>query len=95
MMKLDFNLEMIRKNRIELLDCQLDLILKSLEMYSYIYKFVYPRRGKCETKEDELRISLVNDTYEQIVTQYGISRTENAVLESNFKGDENFLKKVS
>lgn len=95
-MKLDFNPEMIRKNKIELLDCQVDLLLKSLEMYNYVYKFAYPRRGKCETKEEELRISLVNDTYEQIVNQYvnANSRTGNAVLERDFD-DEKFLKKVS
>ena len=36
-MKLDFNSNNIRKNNVELLDCQIDLILKSLEFYSYTY----------------------------------------------------------
>ena len=48
-MNLDFNIDSIRKNKIELLDCQVDLILRSLEFYSYTYQYIYPRRGKSET----------------------------------------------
>ena len=59
----------IKKNKIELLDCQVELILKSLEFYAYTYKFVYPRK-KALTKEENLRISFVNDTYEQILSEY-------------------------
>lgn len=47
----------------------MDLILKSLEFYSYTYQFIYPCR-KNETKEEILRISLVTDTYEQILSEY-------------------------
>ena len=65
-MRIDFDIDSIRKNKIELLDCQIDLILRSLEFYNYTYKFIYPRRGKSESLEANLRISLVNDTYEQI-----------------------------
>ena len=35
MKKLDFDIDSIRKNKIELLDCQIDLILRSLEFYNY------------------------------------------------------------
>lgn len=69
-MSLDFEFSNVYKNRIELLSCQIDLILKSLEFYSYTYKFIYPRIGKNETKEENLRISLVRDTYHQILSQY-------------------------
>lgn len=69
-MKLDFDINNIRKNSIKLLDCQIDLILRSLEFYAYTYQFIYPRRGKNETKEENLRISLVRDTYHQILNQY-------------------------
>ena len=37
-MQLDFDIDIIRKNNIELLDCQVDLILRSLEFYSYTYQ---------------------------------------------------------
>ena len=48
----------------------MDLILKSLEFYVYTYQFIYPRRGKDATKEENLRLSLVTDTYEQILSEY-------------------------
>lgn len=62
-MKLDFDVENIRKNKIELLDCQVDLILRSLEFYAYTYEFIYPRFGDSVSKEENLRVSLVIDTY--------------------------------
>ena len=73
-MKLDFDANVIRKNNIELLDCQVDLILKSLEFYMYTYQFIYPRRRVSESKEENLRICLVRDTYEQISSQFEISK---------------------
>lgn len=69
MQKLDFDIENINKNKIELLNCQVDLILRSLEFYAYTYQFIYPRRVKSETLEENLRISLVRDTYHQITSQ--------------------------
>lgn len=82
--KLDFDIYSIRSTKIELLDCQVDLILRSLEFYSYTYNFIYPRNNRSKTLEENLRISLVNDTYEQILNQFGISKSENPILE-NFK----------
>ena len=82
-MKLDFDINNIRKNQIELLDCQIDLILRSLEFYSYTYQFIYPRRHKSESKEENLRICLVRDTYEQIINQFGISKKENPIDNEN------------
>lgn len=67
--KLDFDIDSTRKNKIELLNCQVDLILRSLEFYLYTYQFIYPRRKKAETLEENLRISLVRDTYNQIASQ--------------------------
>lgn len=78
-MSLDFDIDTIRKNRIELLDCQIDLILRSLEFYSYTYQYIYPRRHESKTKEENLRICLVRDTYEQILNQFGISKSENPI----------------
>ncbi len=70
---LDLNSD-IRKNKIELLDCQVDLILKSLEMYRYMYGFIYPRSNQSLTNEENLRISLVTDTFEQILSEYNESK---------------------
>ncbi|MCI5588810.1 MAG: hypothetical protein MR384_13165 [Lachnospiraceae bacterium] len=95
-MKLDFDIDSIRKNDIELLDCQIDLILRSLEFYLYTYKFIYPRRGEAESEEESLRLSLVRDTYHSILAQYNESKKENPIddnieeiikeiLNSNFK----------
>lgn len=89
-MNLDFDIDTIRKNKIELLDCQIDLILRSLEFYSYTYQYIYPRRYKSETKEENLRICLVNETYEQILNQFGISKKENPI-----KIIEKYNKKVA
>lgn len=67
---LEFDIESAKQNKIELLDCQVDLVLKSLEMVRYMYQFIYPRSNKNLSKEENLRISMVTDTYEQILNQY-------------------------
>ena len=90
---LDFDIDSIRKNNIELLDCQIDLILRSLEFYCYTYQFIYPRRGKSESKEENLRIGLVRDTYEQILNEFSNSKKENPVISMDSLYDENFFKK--
>lgn len=69
-MKLDYDIKKINNNKIELLDCQIELILNSLEFYSYTYQFIYPRAGKSRTKEENLRVCMVRDTYHQILSQY-------------------------
>ena len=83
-MKLDFDTENIRKNDISLLDCQVDLILRSLELYLHVYKFIYPRRKESETKEENLRKSLVFNTYQQILNEYNESKYNNPI-EPNLK----------
>lgn len=88
-MNLDFDIDSIKKNKIELLNCQVDLILRSLEFYSYTYQFIYPRRRKSETKEENLRICLVRDTYHQIVNQLHIEQTTKDLIE---KLQEDFKK---
>lgn len=93
-MKLNFDIDSIRKNKIELLDCQIDLILRSLEYYSYSYQFIYPRHVKSETVEENLRICLVRDTYEQILNQFGISKSQNPII-SNDYDDSNLLKNIA
>lgn len=96
-MKLDFDIDTIRKNNITLLDCQIDLILRSLEFYCYTYQFVYPRRGKSESLEANLRISLVRDTYHQILKEFGISKKENPILKDDIikSNVEKDLKKIA
>lgn len=50
-MILDFDTEHIRKHDISLLDCQVDLILRSLAFYKYTYEFIYPRRKENKSSE--------------------------------------------
>lgn len=85
---LDFNVDSIKKNNIELMDCQVDLILRSLEFYSYTYNYIYPRRGKSETLEENLRKSLVRDTYHQIMAQLHLN-------EEQFDGYNKFKKEFN
>lgn len=92
---LDFDVEFIRKHDIPLMDCQVDLILKSLTMYSYVYKYVCPCQ-KSQTREEDLRIALVRDTIEQIYNVYTISKKEQNQVEKDFKDfEEEFLKNIS
>lgn len=88
MKELDFDIESTEKNNIELLNCQVDLILRSLEFYCYTYQYIYPRRGKSATSEENLRISLVRDTYHQIANQITSSRSKDlmnySLIEKNF-----------
>lgn len=89
MKELDFDIDSIEKNNIELLNCQVDLILRSLEFYCYTYQYMYPRRGKSETLEENLRISLVRDTYYQIANQITSSKSKDlmnySLIEKSFK----------
>lgn len=87
---LDFNINSKKKIKIELLECQVDLLLKSLQMYCYMYQYIYPRSQKSMTKEENLRVSLVTDTYEQILNQY--KNTEKSTKNSNQK---NIFKKFA
>lgn len=82
-MNLDFDIDSIHNNKIELLDCQVDLILKSLEFYCYTYEFIYPRTHKSKSTEENLRITLVTDTYNQILAQFEKSKVENPILDNN------------
>lgn len=79
------------KNKIELMDCQVDLLLRSLEFYCYTYKFVYPRVGKSASNEENLRICFVRDTYHQILNQYGKNFEDSKV--EIFEDIENDLRK--
>lgn len=93
-MQLDFDINNIRKNNIELLDCQVDLILRSLEFYAYSYQFIYPRKGKSKDKEENLRISLVTDTYHQILDEYNNQNFQSSTNEF-LQGFKNNPKKVA
>lgn len=87
---LDFNINSKKKIKIELLECQVDLLLKSLQMYCYMYQYIYPRSQKSLTKEENLRISLVTDTYEQILNQ-----CKNAEKSTKNSNQKNILKKFA
>ena len=78
-LKLDFDIDNIRKNEISLLDCQVDLILRSLEFYLHAYKFIYRRTDKAETEEENLRKALITDTYHQILYEYNNSKYDNPI----------------
>lgn len=78
-MKIDFDTENIRENNIKLLDCQVDLILRSLELNLYIYKFIYPTTEKALTNEEELRKNLVFSTYKQISEEFNESKSNNPI----------------
>ncbi len=88
-MRLGFDTDSIRSNKITLLDCQVDLILRSLEFYSYTYQFIYPRRGKSETDEENLRICLVRDTYHQILNEFSKSKQNQPIDYNNLQIYEN------
>lgn len=90
-MKLDFDTNVIRKNKIELLDCQVDLILNSLELYLHTYQFIYEKGDK----EECLRLSLVSDTYKQIMDEYVNSKNENPVLDVEFLCHSKKFEKIS
>lgn len=89
-MELDFNTDSIRKEHIWLLPAQVDLILRSLEFYLYTYNFIYPRRGVSETLEENLRKSLVRDTWYQIR-----SETNNVDKDIGNENFENKFKKIA
>lgn len=84
---LEFDTKSAKKNKLELLDCQVDLILRSLQLVSYMYQFIYPRSQKSLTNEENLRISLVTDTFEQISNQF-----EKAEKSKKIDNQKKFLK---
>lgn len=94
-MKLEFDIDSIRKNNLELLDCQIDLLLKSLELYSHTYQFICPRRGISETPEEDLRICLVTDTYDQILNQFATSKLKNPIMDNSLNETEKYFKKIA
>lgn len=62
---------LIHKNTLELLDCQVELILKSLELYLYTSNLISKQNAKSdsENKEKELNNSILRDTYNQILNE--------------------------
>ena len=59
--------------RLNLLECQIEVVMKSLELYCYIYRFAYTQKGK----KAESDISLFTDTYESIMEQFSVQRAKN------------------
>lgn len=70
----------IYKNKIELLDCQVDLILQSLEIYC---KYINP-------SEENSKMALVTDTFEQILSEYNESKKNR-----NKTPKKNIIKKLA
>lgn len=61
----------IHRNTIELLDCQVDLILKSLGFYLNTFEnFSFSNNANANIdKELELQTSIIRDTYNQILNE--------------------------
>ena len=68
--------------------------IKKLAFYKYTYEFVYPRRKENKSLEENLRISLVKDTYEQIFTQYTDSKYNYEKSANEKSLDENYKEIV-
>ena len=79
-MDFDIDTRSTKKQNIELLNCQIELILRSLEFYSYTYNYIYPRRKEAETLEENLRKTFVTDTYHQITAQIHDEDTDNNII---------------
>lgn len=74
----------IKTIQLNLLEDQTDIILKSLSIYTLIANYLLERNGKYTSKENEMQISLITDTYEQISSQiYKNEKTEG--VKQNFK----------
>ncbi len=59
----------IHRNTLELLDCQVDLILKSLGFYLNTFEnFSFSNNADID-KELELQTSIIRDTYNQILNE--------------------------
>lgn len=60
----------IHRNTIELLDCQVNLILKSLGFYLNTFEnFSFSNNANMLNKELELQTSIIRDTYNQILNE--------------------------
>lgn len=70
-----YNLDHIKENDIRLLDCQCETILKCMEYYCYSANFLLERNGKYTNREDEKKIALITDTYEQFLKQFADSKS--------------------
>lgn len=57
----------VHKIDISLLDSQVDVILKGLEIYCYIVNRKYKNRKVSISKTENLEKSLIRDTYHQIL----------------------------
>lgn len=82
---LDFDINSCNKNTLELLDCQVELILQSLEFSCYTCNFMSKSNRKSKTKEENSKMSLITDTYNQILEQYNESRRISRVQNKNVK----------
>lgn len=70
---------------INLMNEQVELVLNGLEYYLYTYNYFYPRRRMSITKEDNLQVSLIRDTYEQISFQYIAEKGSKSAFSKNKK----------
>lgn len=84
-MNLDFDINSCNSKTLELLDCQIELILQSLEFSCYACNFMSKSNRKSKTKEENSKMSLITDTYNQILEQYNESRRNSNVQNKNVK----------
>ena len=85
----------IKKIEIGLLEVQVEIILKSLKFYIHTYRYIFPSSNTFKTKEEELQISLLTDTYEQISSQFVSSTFEKPVISNNCNSNPKKIKKIS
>lgn len=85
MLKIDT--DSIRKNKIELLDCQVEIVLYGLELFCNNLRYICPKSNKYLTTYEELQITLIIDTYNQILSQFNNSKETNKIIpiEKNLK----------
>lgn len=67
---MQYDIEDIQQNNIILLNEQVELILRCLNYYCYSANYLFNRNKKYTSKEDEMQISMITDTYHQIESQY-------------------------
>lgn len=77
-----YSLDSVKENDIKLLDCQCETILKCMEYYCYSANFILERNGTYTNREDEKKIAVIKDTYEQFSRQFANSKSNSKISNS-------------
>lgn len=65
----------MKKISLDLLDCETDLILKSLQLYAHTSHYFYPKR-KAVSEEQSSELDMIKDTYHQVLEQFSNQMNE-------------------